>query len=94
MFVAIICIKIPGLLSGQARVNSNTVVSYITANSSNGASANMPSGDMFLEEKGEPCHLSSSLYYGGQDVYSHSPSTHTPGTYPIVSHCLLIAVMR
>ncbi|CAN7038391.1 hypothetical protein BRARA_B01115 [Brassica rapa] len=31
----------------------------------------------------EPCHLSSSLYYGGQDVYSRST---TNQTYPSVKN--------
>lgn len=34
------------------------------------------------EDRVEPCHLSSSLYYGGQDVYSRST---TNQTYPAVS---------
>ncbi|XP_009120432.1 uncharacterized protein LOC103845349 [Brassica rapa] len=33
------------------------------------------------EDRVEPCHLSSSLYYGGQDVYSRST---TNQTYPTV----------
>ncbi|XP_010262673.1 PREDICTED: uncharacterized protein LOC104601144 [Nelumbo nucifera] len=31
----------------------------------------------------EPCFLSSSLYYGGQDVYSQSPNIRSSGSYPI-----------
>lgn len=38
---------------------------------------------MFQEERIEPCHLSSSLYYGGQDIYSHPPSNYASGSYPI-----------
>jgi hypothetical protein len=34
------------------------------------------------EDRVEPCHLSSSLYYGGQDVYARST---TNQTYPPVS---------
>ncbi|XWS28774.1 hypothetical protein CRYUN_Cryun25bG0100000 [Craigia yunnanensis] len=47
---------------------------------------NMPNKDrnsVFQEERVEPCHLSSSLYYGGQDIYSHSSSTQTSTSYPI-----------
>ncbi|CAN8248467.1 unnamed protein product [Cochlearia groenlandica] len=29
------------------------------------------------EDRAEPCHLSSSLYYGGQDVYSRSTTNQT-----------------
>ncbi|XP_010535437.1 PREDICTED: uncharacterized protein LOC104810744 [Tarenaya hassleriana] len=32
---------------------------------------------LFQEDRVQPCHLSSSLYYGGQDVYSHSTSNQT-----------------
>ncbi|CAI0540427.1 unnamed protein product [Linum tenue] len=35
-------------------------------------------------ERMEPCHLSSSIYYGGQENYSQSPSSQSPGSYPIV----------
>ncbi|KAK8679833.1 hypothetical protein V6N13_145266 [Hibiscus sabdariffa] len=35
------------------------------------------------EERVEPCHLSSSLYYGGQDLYSHSSSGQTSTPYPV-----------
>ncbi|XP_057953187.1 uncharacterized protein LOC131147686 isoform X2 [Malania oleifera] len=38
---------------------------------------------IFQEHRVEPCHLSSSLYYGGQDIYSHSPSTHDSGSQSI-----------
>ncbi|KAK2642050.1 hypothetical protein Ddye_023813 [Dipteronia dyeriana] len=39
---------------------------------------------MFQEERAEPCHLSSSLYYGGQDIYSYSPSIRgAPESYPL-----------
>ncbi|KAI9194851.1 hypothetical protein LWI28_009653 [Acer negundo] len=52
-----------------------------------GANCNTPYKDknyMFQEERAEPCHLSSSLYYGGQDIYSNSSSIRSaPGSYPI-----------
>ncbi|XP_062085064.1 uncharacterized protein LOC133791161 [Humulus lupulus] len=35
------------------------------------------------EERVEPCHLSSSIYYGGQDVYSHSQSSQISESYPV-----------
>jgi hypothetical protein len=35
------------------------------------------------EDRVEPCHLSSSLYYGGQDVYARST---TNQTYPPVKN--------
>lgn len=51
-----------------------------------GASSIIPNKDknqIFQEERVEPCHLSSSLYYGGQDIYSNSSSTQTSGSYPV-----------
>ncbi|EEF41898.1 uncharacterized protein LOC8279825 [Ricinus communis] len=56
------------------------------AMSSEAASYNMPNKDRnstLMEERGEPCHLSSSLYYGGQDNYSQPPSSRNSGSYPI-----------
>ncbi|KAJ4725702.1 Plant/T7H20-70 protein [Melia azedarach] len=50
-------------------------------------SCDIPNKDrsyLFQEEIAEPCHLSSSLYYGGQDIYSQSPDTHASGLYPIL----------
>ncbi|KAF2311913.1 hypothetical protein GH714_027326 [Hevea brasiliensis] len=52
---------------------------------SEAASYNMPDenkNSIFMEERAEPCHLSSSLYYGGQDNYSQPPSSHS-GSYPM-----------
>ncbi|XP_022755836.1 uncharacterized protein LOC111303676 isoform X2 [Durio zibethinus] len=50
------------------------------------ATYNIPNKDrnsVFHEERVEPCHLSSSLYYGGQDIYSRSSSTQSSTSYPI-----------
>ncbi|KAM5583478.1 hypothetical protein ABKV19_003400 [Rosa sericea] len=45
---------------------------------------NKDSSSVLQGERAEPCHLSSSLYYGGQEVYSQSPSTpYASGSYPI-----------
>ncbi|PSS23787.1 Amidophosphoribosyltransferase [Actinidia chinensis var. chinensis] len=33
----------------------------------------------YPEQKVQPCHLSSSIYYGGQDVYSHPQKTQDSG---------------
>ncbi|KAF3454630.1 hypothetical protein FNV43_RR05078 [Rhamnella rubrinervis] len=54
--------------------------------SSEGACCSIPNTDrssVLQEERVEPCHLSSSIYYGGQEVYSQSPSTQVSGSYPI-----------
>nr|XP_011459249.1 PREDICTED: uncharacterized protein LOC101306489 isoform X2 [Fragaria vesca subsp. vesca] len=45
---------------------------------------NKERSSVLQHERAEPCHLSSSLYYGGQEVYSQSPSTpHASGSYPL-----------
>ncbi|XP_038716457.1 uncharacterized protein LOC120009821 isoform X1 [Tripterygium wilfordii] len=49
-----------------------------------GANCNIPNkgrSSIFQEERAEPCHLSSSLYYGGQDNYSHSLSNQSNQSY-------------
>ncbi|KAM1040055.1 hypothetical protein ACFX2I_029303 [Malus domestica] len=54
--------------------------------SGEGAHYSLPNKDrssVLQEERAEPCHLSSSIYYGGQEVYSQSPSTRSSGSYPI-----------
>ncbi|KAK3037467.1 hypothetical protein RJ639_031961 [Escallonia herrerae] len=33
----------------------------------------------YNEEKVQPCHLSSSIYYGGQDIYSYPQNTQSAG---------------
>ncbi|WJX81967.1 hypothetical protein P8452_64785 [Trifolium repens] len=34
---------------------------------------------IYQEQNVQPCHLSSSIYYGGQDIYSHPSSTRDSG---------------
>ncbi|GMH10186.1 hypothetical protein Nepgr_012027 [Nepenthes gracilis] len=36
---------------------------------------------IFPEERAHPCHLSSSIYYGGRDVYVDPQNTHSTGLY-------------
>ncbi|XP_022950232.1 uncharacterized protein LOC111453382 isoform X1 [Cucurbita moschata] len=31
---------------------------------------------IYQEQGAQPCHLSSSIYYGGQDVYAHPQNSH------------------
>ncbi|XP_039003389.1 uncharacterized protein LOC120130133 [Hibiscus syriacus] len=45
--------------------------------------ANKERNSVFQEERMEPCHLSSSIYYGGRDIYGHPSSTKTSTSYPI-----------
>ncbi|KAG2310928.1 hypothetical protein Bca4012_025434 [Brassica carinata] len=48
-----------------------------------GSLAQRSESSTMQEDRVEPCHLSSSLYYGGQDVYSRST---TNQTYPTVQN--------
>ncbi|XP_059667871.1 uncharacterized protein LOC132313207 [Cornus florida] len=50
-------------------------------NSSEGEGQSTPNRDMnfYQEEKVQPCHLSSSIYYGGQDIYSYPKSSQSSG---------------
>ncbi|KAI3772703.1 hypothetical protein L6452_03895 [Arctium lappa] len=37
-------------------------------------------GPFYQQERSQPCHLSSSIYYGGQDIYTNPQITNnTPG---------------
>ncbi|KAM6550814.1 hypothetical protein CsatB_000622 [Cannabis sativa] len=36
---------------------------------------NTDTGSMYQDQRMQPCHLSSSIYYGGQDVYCNPHST-------------------
>lgn len=39
---------------------------------------------VYQEQRVQPCQLSSSIYYGGQDVYSHPQSTRGSGSNTMV----------
>ncbi|XVF08186.1 hypothetical protein REPUB_Repub06bG0204500 [Reevesia pubescens] len=41
--------------------------------------ANRDGSSIYQEQRLQPCHLSSSIYYGGQDVYSHPQSSQGSG---------------
>ncbi|XP_057511946.1 uncharacterized protein LOC130794042 isoform X2 [Actinidia eriantha] len=46
--------------------------------SGEGENQSIPNRDMshfYQEQRVQPCHLSSSIYYGGQDIYSHPQNT-------------------
>ncbi|KAG8647696.1 uncharacterized protein LOC110623140 [Manihot esculenta] len=45
-----------------------------SSKSNHGEGQNVPSRDtnsFYQEQRVQPCHLSSSIYYGGQDIYHH-----------------------
>ncbi|XP_022767621.1 uncharacterized protein LOC111311987 isoform X2 [Durio zibethinus] len=41
--------------------------------------ANKDLSSIYQEQRVQPCHLSSSIYYGGQDVYVHPQSSQGSG---------------
>ncbi|KAI9073850.1 hypothetical protein K1719_013036 [Acacia pycnantha] len=40
---------------------------------------NKDMSSIYQEQRVQPCHLSSSIFYGGQDVYYHPQSTENAG---------------
>ncbi|CAK8541766.1 unnamed protein product [Lathyrus sativus] len=57
--------------------NSKIVTQDYMSKGSEGETENKKSKDMsyLYQEQIQPCQLSSSIYYGGQDVYFHPQST-------------------
>ncbi|KAG8649383.1 uncharacterized protein LOC110620234 isoform X2 [Manihot esculenta] len=54
-----------------------------TSKSNQGEGQNMPNRDtssIYQEQRVQPCHLSSSIYYGGQDIY-HTQSSSMTSTF-------------
>ncbi|KAI9079616.1 hypothetical protein K1719_038443 [Acacia pycnantha] len=49
----------------------------------NQSTSNKDMSSIYQEQKVQPCHLSSSIYYGGQDVYSCPPKTDNAGLNPL-----------
>ncbi|XP_030473223.1 uncharacterized protein LOC115690878 [Syzygium oleosum] len=45
---------------------------------------NRDMGTIYQEQRVQPCHLSSSIYYGGQENYCHPSSTQGSGLNPVV----------
>ncbi|KAK9123829.1 hypothetical protein Sjap_013431 [Stephania japonica] len=48
--------------------------------SENGTPSKSRMNSLFQDEKTEPCYLSSSLYYGGQDLYSNPSNRGNTGS--------------
>ncbi|KAI4354583.1 hypothetical protein L6164_003433 [Bauhinia variegata] len=40
---------------------------------------NKDMSSIYQEQRVQPCHLSSSIYYGGQEIYSHPQNTQNAG---------------
>ncbi|XP_027348870.1 uncharacterized protein LOC113860627 isoform X1 [Abrus precatorius] len=43
------------------------------------SAAHKDMSSMYQEQRVQPCHLSSSIYYGGQDIYSRPQNTQDSG---------------
>ncbi|XP_004492373.1 uncharacterized protein [Cicer arietinum] len=60
----------------------NSKIDYISKGSDGENQKKTAYKDMssiYQEQRVQPCHLSSSIYYGGQDIYSHPQSTRDSG---------------
>ncbi|KAI5584444.1 hypothetical protein POPTR_006G092400v4 [Populus trichocarpa] len=65
---------------------SGTPASDLTSKMNEGESQSVPNKDMssiYQEQRVQPCHLSSSIYYGGQDIYHHPQTAHTSSINPM-----------
>ncbi|XP_054781551.1 uncharacterized protein LOC129288816 [Prosopis cineraria] len=49
----------------------------------NQSSSNKDLSSIYQEQRVQPCHLSSSIYYGGQDIYSHPQNKEGAGPNPL-----------
>ncbi|KAK7339740.1 hypothetical protein VNO77_20422 [Canavalia gladiata] len=43
------------------------------------STAHKDMSSIYQDQRVQPCHLSSSIYYGGQDIYSHPQTTQDSG---------------
>ncbi|KAF9679973.1 hypothetical protein SADUNF_Sadunf06G0071600 [Salix dunnii] len=69
---------------------SGTPASDLTSKINEGESQSIPNKDtssIYQEQRVQPCHLSSSIYYGGQDIYHHPQSSQTSSMNPVVVLC-------
>ncbi|KAL5058043.1 hypothetical protein RYX36_029647 [Vicia faba] len=67
-----------GKIAAAEGSNSKIGTQDYMSKGSEGESENKTNRDMsyvYQEQRVQPCQLSSSIYYGGQDVYSHPQST-------------------
>lgn len=56
------------------------------------STANKDMSSVYQEQRVQPCHLSSSIYYGGQDIYSHPHSTRDSGLNSMVIAFTIICI--
>ena len=70
-------------LVANFEVHTDDVSKGIDGESQNTAYKDMSS--IYQDQRVQPCPLSSSIYYGGQDIYSHPQSTQNAGLNSVVS---------
>ncbi|XP_054784437.1 uncharacterized protein LOC129291209 isoform X2 [Prosopis cineraria] len=65
-----------GSLSSE--IGTRDVISRMNDNETQ-CRANKEMSSIYQEQRVQPCHLSSSIFYGGQDVYYHPQNTENAG---------------
>ena len=70
----------PCLVAG---VNTDEICKGNDGETQNTAHKDMSS--IYQDQRVQPCHLSSSIYYGGQDIYYYPQSTQNEGLSSLVS---------
>ncbi|XP_056689201.1 uncharacterized protein [Spinacia oleracea] len=68
--------------SGNQTWNIKQDNTYKQGDAAYGSSGNKERGTVYQQEGGEPCYMSSSVYYGGREVYAKSSATQTSTSYP------------
>lgn len=68
--------------SGNQPWNIKQDNTYKHGDATYGSSANKERSSIYQQEGADPCYLSSSLYYGGREMYSNSPTNQNSTSYP------------
>ncbi|KAJ1376454.1 hypothetical protein SESBI_49918, partial [Sesbania bispinosa] len=79
--------EVRGKTANETRSSKIGTQDYISKGN-DGVAQNTENKDMsslYQDQRVQPCHLSSSIYYGGQDIYSFPQSTQNAGLNSMVS---------
>lgn len=68
--------------TGNQPWNTKQDNTYKPGDATYGSSSSKERNSIYQQQGVEPSYLSSSLYYGGQETYSKSPSQPTSSSYP------------
>ncbi|XAR50889.1 hypothetical protein NMG60_11005344 [Bertholletia excelsa] len=60
--------------ASEVSSNKTAETSPLSSEGEHQSTSNKYKGPFYQEQRVQPCHLSSSIYYGGQDIYSHPQS--------------------